>query len=72
MIDFNSWVRHTEETSEKVKQSKDDNINKLITNYYNEVKEMLIKNRPTLDKLAKALKKKKILFQDEIEEIILK
>ena len=58
MIDFNSWVRHTEETSEKVKQSKDDNINKLITNYYNEVKEILIKNRPTLDKLAKALKKK--------------
>lgn len=72
MLDFNSWIRTNNETSEKVKQSKVDNINKIITDYYNEVKELLIMNRSILDNLAKTLSKKKILFQDEIEKIVLK
>lgn len=67
---FDSWFRTPDETSEKVKQTKDDNINKLITTYYNEVKEILIKNRILLDKLAKVLEKKKILFEDELVSII--
>jgi cell division protease FtsH len=66
---FDSWFYNEAETSEKVKQSKDDKTIKLLTDYYNETKELLIKNRPTLDLLAKQLKNKKILFQSEIEEI---
>lgn len=66
---FNSWITSSVETSEKVKQSKDDEVNKLMTNYYNEVKELLIKNRHILDALATELNKKKILFKDEIQDI---
>ena len=71
MFNFNSWFRRSSETSEKVKQSKDDKINELMTKYYHEVKELLIKNRSKLDRLAHELNNKKILFQDEIEAICL-
>ena len=70
MLDFNSWIRHIEEQSEKVKQIKDENINKLIQKYYNQAKEILIENKSKLDLLANTLKNKKILFQDEIQTII--
>ena len=69
MLDFHSWIRHTSEASEKVKQSKDDNINKLVEKYYIQAKEILLKNKDKLDTLAQQLKLKKILFQDEIEDI---
>jgi cell division protease FtsH len=67
---FDSWINNRYETSEKVKQNKDDKTNKLITDFYNEVKELLLLNKPLLDKLAHILKEKKILFQDEIQEIL--
>lgn len=69
MLDFNSWIYYIDETSEKVKANKSDNINNIISQYYNEVKTMLINNRHKLDVLAKELKDKKILFKDEIEYI---
>ena len=70
MFGFNSWIRDSMEQSEKVKESKDTQINELITKYYNKARELLIKNRDILNKLAITLKDKKILFQDEIEDII--
>ena len=70
MYDFNSWIDVYEETSEKVKESKADNTMKLLSDYYYEVKEILIKNRNALDKLANELNSKKILFQDEIKKVI--
>ena len=70
MYDFNSWIDVYEETSEKVKESKADNTMKLLSDYYYEVKEILIKNRNVLDKLANELNSKKILFQDEIKKVI--
>lgn len=70
MLGFNSWIRDTIEQSEKVRESKDNEINMLITKYYNKSRELLIKNRDKLDRLAITLKDKKILFQDEIEDII--
>ncbi len=70
MLDFNSWIRNVNEQSEKVKQTKDENINKLIQKYYNQAKEILIQNRNKLDNLAYNLKTKKILFLDEIQNII--
>lgn len=69
MFGFDSWIEQYRETSEKVKQSKDDKANELITNYYVEVKGLLIKNRKTLDILAKELCRKKILFKEEIQDI---
>ena len=70
MFGFNSWIRDSMEQSEKVKESKDTQINELITKYYNIARELLIKNRDILNTLAITLKDKKILFQDEIEDII--
>ena len=66
--DFNSWITYGE-VSEKVKQSKDDATNKLLNDYYIEVKSVLIQNRIKLDDLANELAKKKIMFQEEIEDI---
>lgn len=70
MLDFNSWIRNTDEQSEIVKQTKDQNINTIIHKYYNKSKEVLIKNIDKLEKLANTLHTKKILFQDEIQYII--
>ena len=70
MFGFNSWIRDYMEQSEKVKESKDNEVNMLITKYYNRACELLIKNRDKLNRLALELKDKKILFQDEIEDII--
>ncbi len=69
MLDFNSWIRNTYENSERVKETKDNNINKIMQEYYNEVKSLLIDNRHKLDIIANELMKKKILFKDEIEAI---
>ena len=69
MLDFDSWIIDRNETSQKVKENKSNNINKLIDSYYREVKDMLIKNRNKLDALANELKNKKILFKDEIKYI---
>lgn len=72
MEDFNSWIRDQREQSEEVKKHKDESINRLITDYYNNAKEILIMNRHKLDNLAKVLVEKKILFQEEIEMILAK
>ena len=69
MLDFNSWINDIREVSERVKTSKTDNVNKLIQTYYTEVKELLIENKHKLNVLAYELKKRKILFKDEIEDI---
>lgn len=69
---FDTWFYNLNETSEKVKEKKDSKTNEIIDNYYKEVKELLIKNRPILDELAQTLDKKKILFHDEIEAIFKK
>ena len=68
--DFNSWIDDYSETAEIVKESKGKNTAKLLNDYYNEVKMIIVDNRKILDKLANVLNDKKILFQDEIENII--
>lgn len=69
MLDFRSWIRCREEQSEKVKQTKDDHINQMIEECYHKAKNILIENKNRLDVLAKQLNQKKILFQEEIEDI---
>ena len=66
---FDAWVQNHRELSEKVKTKKSDKIIELMNRYYQEVKELLIKNREKLDILAKELNKRKILFQNDIEDI---
>lgn len=70
MLDFNSYIRSLNQQSEKVKQSKDDNINKLMDKYYLKAKEIILKNLDKLRVLAYALRDKKILFHEEIEELL--
>lgn len=52
------------------KDRKDMKRSGLLEKYYQEVKELLAKNRSVLDKLAHTLEEKKILFKDEIKEIL--
>ena len=70
MLNFNSRIEFENNISEKIKQSKDEQINKLITDYYHKTKELLIENKSKLNALALALKDKKILFQDEIKKTL--
>ena len=72
MLDFKSWIRPgcENEQSEIVKQSKDQNISKIVEEHYLKAKELLIANRSKLDDLAQELVSKKILFQEDIEKII--
>ena len=49
---------------------KDKRVREMIDKYYNEVKLMIVEHRSLLDNLANELRKKKVLFQDEIEKII--
>lgn len=67
---FDAWVQNRYEVSEKIKTNKGDKIIELMDKYYQEVKEILIENRDKLDKLAKELNKRKILFQNGIEDIV--
>lgn len=71
--DFESSVNRaykSNDVSERVKGNKETSVNKLVKDYYNEVKNLLIEKRNILDELALKLNNKKILFQDEIRSII--
>ena len=70
MCDFNSFVKEGVFSSEKAVATRDNNISAIITEYYNEVKELIIANKNKLDRLAKELMDKKILFKDDIKEIM--
>lgn len=66
--DFKSIYNH--DGSERLKSNSENEIQKTLTDYYNEVKTLLFNNRSILDKLANELSNKKILFKEEINEII--
>ncbi len=73
LYDFDSSVNRAvraNDTSERAKENKETSVNKLIKDYYNEVKRVLIEKRDRLDELASRLNNKKILFQDEIRNIV--
>ena len=70
LMDFCSWVQRPNDSSEKVKCSRDNNINQLIAKYYHQAKEIIIANQDKLDTLAHLLCDKKIVFQDEIQNIM--
>ena len=68
MNGFDSYV--SRKSGDRTMQNKDDKVCKLLSDYYIEVKTLLISNRKLLDKLAKELNNKKILFENEIETIV--
>ncbi len=58
------------ETSNDTMNNYDKKVRELIDKYYNEVKIMLVEHRKKLDKIANELRKKKVLFQDEIDKLM--
>jgi len=66
--DFNSKTFY--KSGEETLSNKDKESSELISNYYKEVKAMLISNRFTLDALAYELNKRKIIYDTDIEVII--
>ena len=56
--------------SETLQSKIDVEISKIIDQAYKEAKEILSKNKPKLDKVAKALLEKETLDTDEFEKIV--
>ena len=63
-------ISNSVDSSDMVKINKDKNATKILDMYYNEVKQILLQNRNKLDVLANELKEKKILFKEDIYNII--
>ena len=64
--DFESSVNRaykSNDVSERVKGNKETSVNKLVKDYYNEVKKILIEKRIILDELASKLNNKKYYFR---------
>lgn len=70
MDGFGEYINNPTETSESTKNAKDSKIKVLLSKYYQEVKELLIKHRIELDNIAHSLNNKKILFHDELSNIV--
>ena len=58
------------DTSKDVQNIFDKRVREMVEKYYNEVKLMIVGHRRLLDNLANELRKKKVLFQDEIGKIV--
>lgn len=67
---FDAWFFNDKETSEKTKAIKDEKSSQLVKEHYDKAKEILNSNRDKLDKLAKALLKNKVLYEDEVNNIL--
>ena len=61
---------HHKDYSEQTAKEIDDEVRTIITTQYNRAKELLETNRPTLDRLAKALLERETLGRDEIDAVI--
>ena len=69
---FQYWKDEDFANSDNLLNISDKKIREIIDKYYNEVKLMLVEHRNKLDKIAKELKNKKVLFQDEIVKLMKK
>ncbi len=59
----------TKPYSEKTAELIDEEISKLVENQYQRVKELLMKNKDKLVKLAEKLLEKEVIFKEDLEEI---
>ena len=55
--------------SEKTAELIDQRVRELIDDVYNQAKQILLDNREKLDKLAKILIDKEVIFREDVEEI---
>lgn len=69
---FQYWYDDFSDTSNDVLNGANKKVRELMDKYYSEVKLMLVEHRNKLDKIANELKKKKVLFQDEIVKLMKK
>jgi cell division protease FtsH len=60
----------TKPYSEKTAEIIDEEISKLIEEQYQRVKDLLIKNKDKLVKLAERLLQKEVIFKEDLEEIL--
>jgi len=56
--------------SQKTAELIDKEVNKILTNCYNKAKDILIKNREKLDKLAEVLLEKETMYASDIYELL--
>ncbi len=60
----------TKPYSEKTAQLIDEEISKLVESQYQRVKDILMKNKDKLKKLAQRLLEKEVIFKEDLEEIL--
>lgn len=68
--EFLSRLRNNYKYSQMASEFSDNKVSNLITSNYEEVKKLLISNRNKLDLLANTLVEKKILFEQDIQKLI--
>ena len=64
--DYNFTKPYSESTAEKI----DSEVKRIIDNAYTRTKNLLIEKREQLEKIAKKLLEKEILFQNDLEKLI--
>ena len=64
--DYNFTKPYSDSTAEKI----DSEVKRIIDNAYDRTKRLLIEKREQLEKIAKKLLEKKILFQNDLETLI--
>ncbi|MCX6741118.1 MAG: cell division protein FtsH, partial [Candidatus Parcubacteria bacterium] len=69
MIFLGREISEQRDYSEKTAQTIDEEISKLIKLCYNKAKDILINQRPVLEKIAKLLLEKETIEKDEFEKI---
>ena len=64
--DYNFTKPYSESTAEKI----DSEVKRIVDNAYDRTKKLLIEKRDQLEKIAKKLLEKEILFQNDMENLI--
>ena len=64
--DYNFTKPYSESTAEKI----DSEVKRIVDNAYNRTKKLLVEKRDQLEKIAKKLLEKEILFQNDMENLI--
>jgi cell division protease FtsH len=64
--DYNFTKPYSDSTAEKI----DSEVKRIVDNAYDRTKNLLIEKKGQLEKIAKMLLKKEILFQNDLEELI--
>ena len=64
--DYNFTKPYSDSTAEKI----DSEVKRIVDNAYDRTKNLLLEKKEQLEKIAKKLLEKEILFQNDLEELI--